>query len=62
MPSSKGDIDLDGRLSDTVQGDCFLLGEDGNGTDKKIVFVSKFALHALSNAATSKELILADNL
>ena len=53
MPSSRGDNYLDGQWSNTVQGDCFLLGEDGNGTDNKIVFVSKFALHALLNAATS---------
>ncbi|KAK2150629.1 hypothetical protein NP493_2748g00002 [Ridgeia piscesae] len=52
MPSSKTDIDLDGQWSNTVQGDCFLFGGDGNRTDKTIVFVSNYALHALSNAAT----------
>ena len=54
MPSSKGDIDWDGQWSNTVQGNCFLLGWDGNGTyNKKSVFVSNYALYALTNAATS---------
>ena len=34
----------------TVQRDRFLLGEDGDGVDKIIVFASDSALHALANA------------
>ena len=40
MPSTRGDIDLDGQWTTTVQGDRFLLGEDGDGADKKIAFAS----------------------
>ena len=52
MPSTRGDIDLDGQWTTTVQGDRFLLGEDGDGVDKIIAFASNSALHALANADT----------
>ena len=52
MPSTRGDIALDGQWTTTVQGDRFLLGEDGDGADKKIAFASNSALHALANADT----------
>ena len=52
MPSTRGDIDLDGQLTTTVQGDRFLLGEDGDGANKIIAFASNSALHALTNADT----------
>ena len=52
MPSTRGDIDLDGQWTTTVQGDRFLLGEDGDGADKIIAFASNSALHALANADT----------
>ena len=52
MPSTRGDIDLDGQWKIPVQGDRFLLGEDGDGADKKIAFASNSALHALANADT----------
>ena len=52
MPSTRGDIDLDGQWTTTVQGDRFLLGEDGNRADTIIAFASNSALHALANADT----------
>ena len=45
MSSTRGDIDLDGQWTTTVQGDRFLLGEDGDGVDKIIVFVSDWTEH-----------------
>ena len=52
MPSTRGDIDLGGQWTTTVQGDRFLLGEDGDGVNKIIVFTSDSALHVLTNANT----------
>ena len=52
MPSTRGDIDLDGQWTTTFQGDRFLLGEDGDGADKIIAFAPNSALHALANADT----------
>ena len=43
---------LDGQWKTTVQGDRFVLGEDGDGVDKIIAFASNSALHALANADT----------
>ena len=43
---------MDGQWTTTVQGDRFLLGEDGDGADKKIAFASNSALHGLANADT----------
>ena len=51
MPSTRGDIDLDGQWTTTVQ-DRFVLGEDGDGVEKIIAFASNSALHALANADT----------
>ena len=52
MSSTTGDIDLDGQWTTTVQGDRFLLGEDGDGVDKIMVFTSDSARPALANANT----------
>ena len=42
---------MDGQWTTTVQGDRFLLDEDGDGIDG-IVFASDSALHAIANANT----------
>ena len=52
MPSTNGDIDLDGQWTTTFQGYRFLLGEDGDEADKIIAFAPNSALHALANADT----------
>ena len=52
MPSTRGNSDLDGQWTTTVQGDRFLLGEDGDGADKIIAFASNSALRAIANVDT----------
>ena len=52
MPSTRGDIDLNGQWTTTVQEDRFLLDEDCDGADKIIAFASNSALHALVDADT----------
>ena len=52
MPSTRSDTDLDGQWTTTVQGGRFLLGEDGDGVDKIIVFAPDSTLHVLVKANT----------
>ena len=52
MPSTKGDIDLDGQWTTTVQGDRFQHSKDSDGVDNITVFELDSALHALVNDNT----------
>ncbi|XP_041379321.1 uncharacterized protein LOC121391939 [Gigantopelta aegis] len=52
MPSTRGEVTLDGGLTTTVQGERFLFGEDGDGDEKIIAFASNVGLQKLSIAKT----------